>query len=238
MKTLTSLILLIASLLNASGVSGLSSTVSTPARQGTKYVDLDDNAAASTAPAFPIASQELIALAKKVVYEKRIGLNDNGDCLADNFTFRAQFVEVDKKGMLSALNSFNLEDSFDMIQYFYGWMTDPMQPGRVWFMNRVEAKHVNKFMGVKPDGKELVLPPQLFHMDFDPATKKVTEFGFYTVDRAQGNTGGLGGAFAYFYGVGRPLPFPEAKPYKKSFRRRLVEGLGALATKFQKKNKN
>lgn len=109
-----------------------------------------------------------------------------------------------------------------------------MQPNRVWVMNRVEATHVDTFAGVKPTGKQLVLPPQQFHMDFDESGK-VTEFGFYTVDRAQGNTGGLGGAFAYFYGVGRPLPFPEAKPYKKSFRRRLVEGIAGLASKLQRK---
>ena len=33
-----------------------------------------------------------------------------------------------------------------------------------------------------------------------------TTIGFYTVDRRQGNTGGLGGAFGYFYGTGNPLP--------------------------------
>jgi hypothetical protein len=100
----------------------------------------------------------------------------------------------------------------------------------------------------------------------------VTEFGFYVVDRAQGNTGGLGecilvvewrcclpcyemspitmrftltllwksigGAFAFFYGVGRPLPFPEGKPYKMSLRRRLFTALTRLLSKFSKKKKS
>ena len=48
--------------------------------------------------------------------------------------------------------------------------------------------------GKPPTGKELELPPQLFHLDFTEAGL-VREIGFYVVDRRQGNTGGLGGAF-------------------------------------------
>jgi len=72
------------------------------------------------------------------------------------------------------------------------------------------------------------------HMDFTEAGL-VKEFGFYTVDRRQGNTGGLGGAFAFFYGVGRPLPFPEAKPFKRSKRFRLFQFIGNVASRFSKK---
>jgi len=45
------------------------------------------------------------------------------------------------------------------------------------------------------------------------------------------NTGGLGGAFGYFYGVGKPLPIREARPYKPSFRFRALQLIGALAKK-------
>ena len=55
------------------------------------------------------------------------------------------------------------------------------------------------------------------------------------VDRRQGNTGGLGGAFAFFYGVGRALPIPEMQPYKPSKRFRLFKLLGKLQSKFSKK---
>ena len=55
------------------------------------------------------------------------------------------------------------------------------------------------------------------------------------VDRRQGNTGGLGGAFAFFYGVGRSLPFPEMHPYKPSKRYRLFQLLGKFQAKFSKK---
>ena len=48
------------------------------------------------------------------------------------------------------------------------------------------------------------------------------------------NTGGLGGAFGYFYGVGKPLPIPECQPYKPSMRFRLLNALGRFMQKFKK----
>ncbi len=47
------------------------------------------------------------------------------------------------------------------------------------------------------------------------------------------NTGGLGGAFGYFYGVGKPLPIPEAKPFKPSFRFWMLQKVGSLAKKIK-----
>ena len=71
-------------------------------------------------------------------------------------------------------------------------------------------------------------------MDFN-ADGRVKEFGFYTVDRRQGNTGGLGGAFGYFYGVGKPLPIPECQPFKPSFRFRMLNLIGKIGNKLAKK---
>ena len=183
---------------------------------------------------FPIKPDELVILAKDVIVNKGIGLKDDGACLADDFIFRAAFVETPKHEFFNALKTFKLEDSFDLKQQFFGWTVDPLQTNRVWFFNRQEATHVADFMGVKPTNKTLVLPPQCYHLDF---TKdgKVCEFGFYVVDRAQGNTGGLGGAFAFFYGVGRPLPFPEGKPYKMSLRRRLFSVVAGFLSRMSKK---
>ena len=45
---------------------------------------------------------------------------------------------------------------------------------------------------------------------------------------------GLGGAFAFLYGVGSPLPIPECQPYKKSLRFRLLSFVGNLASKLKK----
>jgi hypothetical protein len=100
---------------------------------------------------------------------------------------------------------------------------------------------IAEFNGVRPeqvvDKDRLIFPPQVFHMDFTE-DGKVKEFGFYTVDRQYGNTGGLGGAFGFFYGVGKPLPFPEAKPFKPSFRYRMLQKVGGFLQKLQQKKKN
>jgi hypothetical protein len=186
---------------------------------------------------FPINPFDLVKMAKDVVCNKGIGLKDDGECLADDFVFRAAFVETPKDEFFQALKSFKLEDSFDLKQQYFGWTVDPLQTNRVYFFNRQEATFVKDFMGAKADNKHLILPPQCYHVDFND-DGKVTEFGFYVVDRAQGNTGGLGGAFAFFYGVGRPLPFPEGKPYKMSLRRRLFTALTRLLSKFSKKKKS
>ena len=182
---------------------------------------------------FPIKPNDLVTMAKDVIINKGIGLKDKS-CLADDFIFRAAFVETPKDEFFAALKSFKLEDSFDLKHQYFGWTVDPLMTNRVWFFNRQEAKHTGDFMGAKADGKELILPPQCYHVDFNK-DGKVTEFGFYVIDRAQGNTGGLGGAFGFFYGVGRPLPFPEGKPYKMSLRRRMFTLVARFLSKFSKK---
>ena len=107
---------------------------------------------------------------------------------------------------LKALGSFKLEDSFDITQNLFGFTVSPVQPNRVYFFSHQTATLKAPFMGVAPEEvkEDLVLPPQCLHVDFNE-DGKVTEFGFYTVDRQYGNTGGLGGAFGYFYGVGKKL---------------------------------
>ena len=50
-----------------------------------------------------------------------------------------------------------------------------------------------------------------------------------------GNTGGLGGVFGILYAIGSPLPFPEARPYRKSIQYRLFGALGRLLSKLRRK---
>ena len=190
------------------------------------------------ATTFSIAPDDLVARAQQVLGpEVGIGTMDGGECLADNFNFCAAYVgPLPKEEYLDALGTFGLTDSFDIQQNSFGFTVSPYQPYRVyWFSNSVATMKA-PFFGVDPkDVKgDLIFPPQVYHMDFNEEGK-VTEFGFYTVDRQYGNTGGLGGAFGYFYGVGRPLPFPEGKPYKPSFRFGLLQLLGKVMKKFQKK---
>lgn len=190
---------------------------------------------------FPISSSALITRAKEILSpDIELGTKDDGACLASNFQFVAAVVgPLPKDEYLNALNSFKLTDSFDIQQNFFGFTVDPLQTNRVWFFSRQVAKQIAPFMGVSVENNPLEdgvlnLPPQLLHMDFNEEGL-VTEFGFYTVDRQQGNTGGLGGAFGYFYGVGKPLPIPECQPYKPSFRFRILGLIGKLGRKLSKK---
>jgi hypothetical protein len=198
--------------------------------------DLDIEALLSEST-FGIKPDDLIEVAKDFIFIQKNGMMDKGASLADDFVFRAAFVEVlEKDKFIEALEGFSLEDSFELKAQYFGWTVDPLQPNRVWVYNRQEGVHTNDFVGVKATGKKLVLPPQSIHMDFNEEGK-CTEFGVYTVDRNQGNTGGLGGVFAFFYGVGRPLPFPEGKPYKPSLQRRLVEAVAGIARRLASKKK-
>lgn len=186
--------------------------------------------------AFPIKPEDLIARAKEVLSPSvGVGTKDGGKCLADDFEFCAAVVgPIGKTEYLGALDSFSLEEAFDITPNFFGISVDPTQPNRVWFLNRIEGIHKGEFMGAQPTGNEIIYPPQIHHMDFT-SEGKVTEFGFYTADRRQGNTGGLGGAFGFMYGVGKPLPIPECQPYKRSFRFRLLNWVGRLGQKLRKK---
>jgi hypothetical protein len=204
------------------------------AAAATFEVDIDKAFAAST---FPIKPDGLIARAKEVLGpEINLGISDGGACLADDFTFVAAVVgPIGKDEYLKALGSFKLQDSFDINQNMFGFTVSPVQPNRVYFFSHQVAKLKDTFMGVKPEDhkEELVLPPQVHHIDFD-VEGMISEFGFYTVDRRYGNTGGLGGAFGYFYGVGKPLPIPECQPYKPSFRFRFLNLLGRIGSKLSK----
>lgn len=195
-----------------------------------------DVTAAYEKSTFPISPDALIVRAKQVLSpDVGIGTKDDGACLADDFEFVAAVVgPISKVEYLNALNGFKLEESFQIQQNVFGFTVDPIQPNRVWWFGRQVAEQTNTFMGVEPISHELILPPQLFHMDFSD-DGLVREFGFYTVDRRQGNTGGLGGAFGYFYGVGKPLPIRECQPFKPSFRFRMLGLLGKIGKKFSKK---
>jgi hypothetical protein len=190
-----------------------------------------DTAKAFEESTFPIKPDDLILRAKELLSPKiNLGIDDGGACLAENFEFVAAVVgPLGKEEYLNALKGFKLQDNFDITQNLFGFTVSPIQPNRVYFFSHQTAKLVNDFMGAKPEDvkTDLILPPQVHHIDLDE-TGKMTEFGFYTVDRRFGNTGGLGGAFGYFYGVGKPLPIPECQPYKPSFQFRTLNWIGKL----------
>ena len=56
------------------------------------------------------------------------------------------------------------------------------------------------------------------------------------MDREVGNTGGLGGLYGIMYAIGKPLPFPEARPWKMSRRYRAFQGIGNFVNRLQAKD--
>jgi len=199
-------------------------------------VDSDKAFAEST---FPIKPDDLLIRAREVMSpEINLGMADGGECLAEDFEFVAAVVgPIGKEETLKALGNFKLQENFDITPNTFGLTVSPVQPNRVYYFTQQTATHIKEFMGAKPENSKegLVLPPQCHHIDFNE-DGKIKEFGFYTVDRRYGNTGGLGGAFGYFYGVGRPLPIPECQPYKPSKRFRLLGVIGKVQSFFAKKN--
>jgi hypothetical protein len=170
---------------------------------------------------FPFTPEELVDMAKHFYHpDVLVGLADGGACLADDFEFCGSVVgPVGKDGYIQALTGFGLDKSFEIVGNIYGFYADPLQPGRVWYFNRSRAKQIAPFLGAVPTEKELEFPPQMNFIDFN-TVGKVKQHGFYTIDRRQGNTGGIGGIYGYMYAVGRAPPFPEARPFKPSFRYR------------------
>ena len=91
------------------------------------------------------------------------------------------------------------------------------------------------FLGGKPTGKGFRTPPQACSLKFDPAGKVCKYTIGHVMERSVGNTGGLGGIFGPAYAIGKPLPFPEANPWKPSKRYRLLQAVGKLASRFNQK---
>ena len=207
-----------------------------------------DEAALLAASTFPIKPDDLIVKCKQVIKAQQDGLQDGSideDIYADDFRFCAPFVGgptpaapddpmpgLDKAAYLSSLPQFNLLAAFpNMNNNYHFFRVDPFEPNRVWFQTRATATHTGPLMGSAPTGKKLELPPQAFSMTFNEQGQ-VTLFNVgYVIDRTVGNTGGLGGAFGFFWGTGNALPFPECRPFKGSVQ---LRGLGLLQKLLEK----
>eukprot|EP00554_Chaetoceros_debilis_P009867 CAMPEP_0194104854 /NCGR_PEP_ID=MMETSP0150-20130528/5116_1 /TAXON_ID=122233 /ORGANISM="Chaetoceros debilis, Strain MM31A-1" /LENGTH=263 /DNA_ID=CAMNT_0038792507 /DNA_START=77 /DNA_END=868 /DNA_ORIENTATION=+ len=198
-----------------------------------------DEAAMLAEQNFPISPNELISKAKQALV-KDCGVLDPS-LWADDFEFCAPYVgPLSKERFLEAANGFQIYDSFsDFDNRYFGFNVDPIEPGRVWFMTRLRATNdgLGLFGKKEPTNKTVVLPPQMYSFLFneDGSIRELTVG--YPVDRRQGNTGGLGGMFGVFYGVGQGLPFPEGKPYQLSRRFRLFTKIGDLVSQMKDKKK-
>ena len=154
---------------------------------------------------FPISPPALVARAKECL---RLGAGvEDPSILAQDFEFCAPFVgPIGKDEYVGALKSFDLLTAFpDMDQQYYNIHCDPFDHDRVWWSTRPTATHTGNLFGKEPTGNRLELPPQTNSFKFTEAglIKEMTVG--YVLDRRQGNTGGLGGAFGEFEGGGARL---------------------------------
>jgi len=183
---------------------------------------------------FPIKPDDLVKRCKEVL-AAGVGTKDQGADFAEDFEFCAPVVgPITKKEYLSALGTFKIQDAFpDSNSNYHFFRVDPFEPDRVWFQTRKTGTNTGEFMGKPATGKVLHFPPESYSMKFN-SDGKVREFTVgYVMDRRVGNTGGLGGAFGYFYGVGRPIPIPECQPYKKSWQFRFLNFMAKVGKRFQ-----
>jgi len=168
---------------------------------------------------FKIKPAKLIDICKGVI-DREIGLK-NPDDLADDFIFQFPYIgPLSKSAYLSAVGGFQIKTAFpDYNPGIHDFRVDPFEPNRVWYTVAFTATHSGD--GPLPFGKatgtKVEAPPQVNSLTFNEKGQVVKYTGGYPVDKTIGNTGGMGGVFGPLYAIGRPFPFPEANPWKKSW---------------------
>ena len=167
---------------------------------------------------FVITPENLIKRCKEVL-DNDVGLK-NEDDLAEDFQFIFPVVgPLSKKEYLETLKEFDLQKMFPTMKHgiYYNFYVDPYEHNRVWFTARLIVRNTGDGFFGKATNKLVNCPPQSISLKFNKRGKVIQYTGGYVMDKTIGNTGGLGGVFGMLYAIGRPLPFPEAQPYKKSF---------------------
>jgi hypothetical protein len=183
---------------------------------------------------FAIKPKKLISICKDVI-DRNIGLDDPND-LAEDFVFQFPVVgPLNKAEYTKAVGGFKLKDMFpDLNPAFCDFRVDPIQPNRVWYTSYFTATHTGEGVFGKPTGTAVECPPQTISLTFNDQGQVIKYTGGYVMDRHMGNSGGMGGVFGPLYAIGRPLPFPEGKPYSPSLRYRFFTWIGNQMSKFQK----
>merc|ERR1712046_112988 len=200
-------------------------------------IDFVDEAAMLEASTFPISPEDLVLKTKTFLLKAAQGEYDATQ-FAENFEFTGPVVgPLGKEELLTALASFDLKEAIPNLSgNFHHFRVDPFDPSRVWFTSFATGTHTGKLAGrIEATGKEIRSPPQQCSLIFNEEGKILQYTIGYVMDRRVGNTGGLGGVFGIFYGVGSPLPFPEANPWKKSKRYRFFNLIGRVAQMLSKK---
>jgi len=192
---------------------------------------LDEQAALAEA-AFPLSEADLIERAKTFLYYGQ-GV-EKPELLDDSFVFMGPFVGgaggLPKEDYLKAVGGFDIKLAFpDLMPRFHHFRADPLDAGRIWFTSQASGTDNGAgFLGNQPTGKRFDTPPQACSIKFDQAGLVIKYTIGHVMERSIGNTGGLGGVFGPAYAIGKPLPFPEANPWKPSKRYKTLMLIGQL----------
>lgn len=180
------------------------------------------------------SSDELITIAKRFLVTSK-GLGGDPDMLHPKFTFEGPVVgPLSKDEFVKAIGSVDFDAAFpNWTPQFYGFHVDPLeaQANRVWYTARGEGRNEGPLLPFAPEptGETVVNPPQVCSLTIDHDTGLITKYTIgYVTDRSVGNTGGLGGLYGILYAIGRPLPFPEAQPWKMSWQYSFFQKIGSL----------
>lgn len=215
-----------------SSLSGHSLTSKEQAEYSRMFLDESATMTANTPSDFPFTPEELIDHFKCTAL--RLFVSSDASVLADNFRFVGPVVgPLTKTKFVDAFFSFKLKEAFpEATSGMHSIRVDPFDPRRVWFTNRFEGQHTGTFAGkIKPTGKWVCSGNESASMTFDNEGKVVKLTVGYVMDKEIGNTGGLGAVFGIFYAIGMALPFPEGRPWRKSWQYRFFEWIQSFFIK-------
>jgi hypothetical protein len=158
--------------------------------------------------------------------------------LADDFVFQFPVVgPLTKTEYLKAVGGFQIKGMFPELNLgVHNFHVDPLQANRVWYTVAFTAVNSGDGPFGKATGIQVDCPPQVNSLTFNEDGLVTRYTGGYVVDKDVGNSGGMGGLFGPLYAIGKGFPFPEAKPYKRSWQFKAFSFVGSVAQKFAKKS--
>lgn len=195
--------------------------------------ELDERAMLAKS-SFPIRSAALIEKAKQVIERDILDPQD----LSEDFVFQFPVVgPLSKEEYLKAVGGFQIKTMFpDMNLGIHNFHVDPLNPARVVYTVSFSATNSGDGPFGPATGIRVDCPPQVNSLTFNAKGQVVKYTGGYVVDRTYegNNSGGMGGLFGPLYAIGKGFPFPEAKPYSRSWQFRLFSAVGNTAGNISK----
>jgi len=172
---------------------------------------------------FPISASKLIEKTKTLISKEAALGSKMPELLSEDFQFVFPVIgPLTKTEFCTVFGAFKVHEAFpNSVGNYFGFTVDPVEPNRVWFFARGEAKHEGTLnfgsMKFPATGIDVVNTPQMFSYSFDEEGRAYKFTGGYPIDRTVGNCGGLGGLFGIIHAIGGSLPIgPEGNPWKPS----------------------